>query len=232
MEKPRLPAEIIEKLTVEVRVYIAYQELQLKFLEGKVSELEERLNQNSQNSSKPPSSDPPSAPPRPPKKKSGKKRGGQVGHTRHIRQLEPVEKVNEVKEWWPTQCANPACGQPLRPRDQVGEAKRQQVWEIVLNPVVVTEHQIYACECPECGRVSRAEPAEVPRGMFGAQLVAAVASLHGRYRLTEREIVVALEGLWGLKLSLGSVAQMCQKSSEALAESAKANSTRAEAEPG
>jgi transposase len=54
--------------------------------------------------------------------------------------------------------------------------------------------------------------------MFGPQLVAAVASLHGRFRLTEREIVAVLESLWGIKLSLGSVAEMCQKASLALAE--------------
>jgi transposase len=54
--------------------------------------------------------------------------------------------------------------------------------------------------------------------MFGPQLVAAVASLHGRFRLTEREIVAVLEGLWGIKVSLGSVAQMCEKASMALAE--------------
>ena len=54
--------------------------------------------------------------------------------------------------------------------------------------------------------------------MFGSQLVAAVVSLHGRFRLREREIVVVVEGLWGIKLSLGWVAQMCEKTSSALAE--------------
>jgi len=212
MEKPSLPADIIEELPVAVRVYIGY-------LEQRLADLETKINQNSHNSSKPPSSDPPSAPPRPAKKKSGKKPGGQVGHTRHIRQLVPVEEVNEVKEWWPTNCANPECGKGLRPRDQVGEAKRQQVWEIVLNPVVVTEHQFFACECPECGRISRGQASgEVGKGMFGPQMVAAVASLHGRFRLTEREIVAVLESLWGIKVSLGSVAQMCEKASLALAE--------------
>jgi hypothetical protein len=54
--------------------------------------------------------------------------------------------------------------------------------------------------------------------MFGSQLVATVASMHGRFRLTEREIVTVVKGLWGLEMSLGSVAEMCQKASEALAE--------------
>ena len=53
-----------------------------------------------------------------------------------------------------------------------------------------------SCECPECGQVGRAQTnGDVANGMFGPQLVAAVASLHGRFRLTEREIVVVVESL-------------------------------------
>jgi transposase len=105
MEKPNLPEEKIEELPVEVRVYLAYLEESLKLLQAQVSnqqnkitELEGQLKLNSQDSSKPPSSDRPSAPPRPPKKQSGKKCGGQVGHTRQLRQLMPEEEVNELKK--------------------------------------------------------------------------------------------------------------------------------------
>jgi transposase len=218
MEKPKLPAELLQKVPPEIQVYIAYLEKRVDTLETLVKELEGRLNLNSQNSSKPPSSDPPSAPPRPSKEKSGKKQGGQPGHTRHIRELVPVEKVDEVKEWWPTQCRNPKCNSQLNPQHQEGSPIRQQVTEISLNPLTITEHQYYACSCSSCGEVTRAvRPPEVPAGMFGAELVGIVASLHGRFRLTEREIVQAVEGLWGLELSLGSVAEMCQEVSEALA---------------
>lgn len=218
MQKPSLPEEILESLPVEVRGHIAYLEVQLKFLEGKIAELEARLNQNSQNSSKPPSSDPPATPPRATSAKSGKKRGGQPGHSRHLRKLVPLEEVTEVKEWWPRECGNPKCRQPLRPRDQQGQPLRQQISEIRLSPLIITEHQYQACECRYCGKVTRAvRPPTVPTGMFGLQLVATVATLHGRYRLTEREVQQVVSGLWGLELSLGSVAQMCQQTSEALA---------------
>jgi transposase len=217
MQKPNLPAELLQKLPPEAQAYIAYLEYQVTTLENRVNDLEAHLNLNSQNSSKPPSSDPPSAPPRPPKEKSGKKRGGQPGHTRHLRELVPVEEVQEVKKWWPTKCRNPKCSHQLKPLDQQGSPVRQQVTEISLNPLTITEHQYYACACSICGEVTRAErPTEVPAGMFGAGLVAIVSILHGRYRLTEREIVQALEGLWGLDLSLGSVAEMCHQTSEAL----------------
>ena len=52
-------------------------------LQAQLAELQERLNQNSENSSKPPSSNPPwTRPAKTPKAGSDKKRGGQPGHTR------------------------------------------------------------------------------------------------------------------------------------------------------
>ena len=129
-----------------------------------------------------------------------------------------MEEVDEVKKWWPTKCHNPKCGNDLKPEHQQGSPVRQQVTEIILNPVMVTEHQYYACTCSICGEVTRAaRPREVPAGMFGAELVSIVSILHGRYRLTEREIVQMLDEIWGLELSLGSVAEMCHQTSEALA---------------
>lgn len=209
MEKPELPAEILQSLPPPLVAYIAY-------LEQRIVELEARLNLNSQNSSRPPSSDPPSAPPRPPKVKTGKKPGGQVGHKRHERKLVALEEVNEIKQWWPQECEK--CQLPLRPHDQVGQPMRQQVWEIPKVKAQVIEHQYYQCECPSCGRLNRAaRPGEVGRGSFGPQLSATVAVLHGRYRLTSREIVAVAQALWGLELSLGSVVQLCQHTSAALA---------------
>ena len=49
-------------------------------LKKRVTELENRLNKNSQNSSKPPSSDPPYKKPSKKGKNSKRKQGGQKGH--------------------------------------------------------------------------------------------------------------------------------------------------------
>jgi transposase len=148
MDKLTLPAEILEKGSPEIRVYIAYLEQRLAALEAQVEELQARLNQNSQNSSKPPSSDLPSAPPRPPKKPTGRKRGGQKGHKRHERQLELSEKVDIEREYYPLKCSNPKCEAELNLRDQKGEPIIQQVWEVVRSPVQITQHRYYRCECP------------------------------------------------------------------------------------
>ncbi len=208
-EKPQRPTELLQTLPAQIQLYITY-------LENRLLELEARLNQNSQNSSKPPSADPLDAPPRPPKPTTGNKPGGKKGHPRHQRPLVAVEEVAEIKEWWPSACEK--CQLPLRPHDQVGVPSRQQVWEIPKVKAIVTEHQYYQCECPSCGKLNQAKPdGTVPSGQFGPQLSATLAVLHGRYRLTSRELVAVAEGLWDLKLSQASVLLLCHKTSLALA---------------
>src|ERR1700687_4970685 len=69
-------------------------------LEGRVAELERRLNRSSRNSSLPPSQDPPSAPPRPGGKRSGRGRGGQAGHEGRFRRLLPPGRGAEFVEHW------------------------------------------------------------------------------------------------------------------------------------
>jgi transposase len=210
MENVAVPTESLEELPAEVRLYIRY-------LENRISELEARLAQNSQNSSKPPSSDPPSAPPRPPKTKTGRRKGGQKGHKRHQRELVALDAVDEIKEWRPLACEK--CALPLRPQDQSGQLRRHQIWEVPPVKAVVVEHQFYQAECPSCGHLTRAKAdRDLPKGAFGAHLTSLVATLHGRYRLSMREIVILAQVLWQLPLSLGSVAAMCGEASSALAE--------------
>jgi transposase len=48
-------------------------------------------------------------------------------------------------------------------------------------------------------------------------VVALIALLHGRYRISNRELVVLLQMVWALPISLGSVANLQQVASEALA---------------
>lgn len=209
MENVAIPTESLEKLPAEVRLYIRY-------LENRISELEAKLAQNSQNSSKPPSSDPPSAPPRPPKTKTGRPKGAQKGHKRHQREFVALDAVDEVKEWRPNLCEK--CALPLRPQDQSLQPRRHQIWEVPAVKAVVTEHQFYQGECPSCAHITcaTAEP-PLPKGAFGPHLSSLVATLHGRYRLSMREIVKLAQVLWQLPLSLGSVAAICGEASSALA---------------
>src|SRR6185295_12846182 len=60
-------------------------------------------------------------------------------------------------------------------------------------------------------------PAEVGASAFGPRLQAVVALLSGRYRLSRREVVQLLGDVWGAELALGSVVELEQATSIALA---------------
>ena len=224
IEIPRLPDEIRTSLPLEAQAYIAALEAvilelqaELPVLHQQVSELQARTRQTSRNSSRPPSSDPPNTPPRPARPASPRKRGAQPGHRRHERQLRAVEEVDEVVEHHPQQC--PACQAPL-PRDLPAAAApvRQQVWEIPVVQPHVTEHRYHQVVCPHCQEaVVAPRPAAVPAGMFGPSVVAWAGLLHGRYRQSMREITALLADGFHLPLGGGSVSNLCQVLSAALA---------------
>ncbi len=189
---------------------------QLQHLQTQVADLQAQLTQHSGNSSRPPSSDLPNAAPRPAQAPSGRKRGAQPDHPGHHRELVPPDQVSELVVHRPRAC--PHCQQGL-PDDlpPTGPILRQQVWELPPVAPTVTEHQFPTLTCPHCQALVRAErPPEVPPGSFGPQVVALVALLHGRYRVSTREIALLLDDLWHLPISLGSVPALYQTASTAL----------------
>lgn len=187
-------------------------------LEARVAELEARLNQNSQNSSKPPSSDPPSAPPRPattPRRKP-KTKGAQLGHPDQQRELLPEAEVDTLVPLHPSCCSSCQADLPDT-LPSLGPPRRQQVFELPEFKPLVTEYQYHTVCCPHCRAFVAAErPADVPPGAFGPRVVALIALLHGRYRISHREVVALLQMVWLLPLSLGSVANLQQVASQAL----------------
>src|SRR5919107_5729537 len=159
--QPPLPQAIWDTLSPEAQAAVSAL---VQSLEGRIAELEQRLNQNSTNSSKPPSSDPPSVKRRPPASPSGKKRGGQPGHRRHTRALVPPEQVHEVLDCRPPHCRR--CGHDLAGEDP--QPLRHQVAEIPPVQPVVTEYRLHRLGCPRCGTSTcGALPPGVPNGAFG-----------------------------------------------------------------
>lgn len=216
MDEPQRPDELSEDAwlatPLEVRQFIA-------LLMMKLAAIEARLNQNSQNSSKPPSSDPPSAPPRPAKTPRGKPKtkGAQPGHPDQQRDLIPTSAVSAVVPVRPTTC--PGCQHALADDlAPIGPPRRQQVWDIPLAPAEVTEYQYQTVICPCCQAWVPAErPDDVPPGAFGPRLVALIALMHGRYRISNRELVDLLRMVWQIPISVGSVSALQQVASAALA---------------
>ena len=221
METRPIAPETWEKLPPEVQAYILFLENALRQalariaqLEQRVKELEARLNRHSGNSSQPPSQDPPQAP-RNRKEKSGRKPGGQVGHQGNHRELAPPEKVDKIIEHRAETC--PHCHSALQSA-AARPVERYQVWELPEIQPVITEHRLSAGWCPHCQTWVKPElPAEVGRNAFGPRLQAWVAILTGRFRQSRRQVVDLLRELCGVSLSLGSIQNLCEETSEALA---------------
>jgi transposase len=207
----------IQHAFVALLTIVAQQQQQLAHLQARVADLEARLNQHSQNSSKPPSSDPPSAPPRPARTPRGRTKGGQPGHPRYERPDPAPDQIDTRRDHYPPIC--PHCQESLSPTSRDACAVRTQyVWELPLvRPQIMAHHYHTVC-CPGCGDLVTAErPADVPPGSFGPRTAATVAMLHGRYRISDREIPQLLHDFFGLPISLGSVVDLQQSASTALA---------------
>jgi transposase len=188
-------------------------------LEARVVKLEEQLRRSSRNCSLPPSQDPPSAPPRPRGSGSGRTQGGQPGHEGRSRPLLPLERVDEVVEYWPERCQ--ACAHRFGEEERVDAAavQRHQVSELPPIAVSVTEHRLHRLRCPACRAETRAElPVDVPRPAFGPRLQAAVATLSVRNRVSRRDTVELVRDLFGAELATGTVDTIVRRTGEALAE--------------
>jgi transposase len=82
----------------------------------------------------------------------------------------------------------------------------------------VEEFQLHALECETCGITTRAAlPPGVPTCPFGPRLQALVAVLSGAYRLSKRAIDELVEDAFGVPIALGSVSNLEQATSEAIA---------------
>jgi transposase len=183
-------------------------------LKGKIIELEARLRQNSSNSSKPPSSDPPGAVPRG-KKRTGKRRGGQPGHPKHERELVPPEKVRKTEVVKPEYCR--VCSHELDGEDPA--PYRHQVFELPKIEPTVDEWQLHCLVCPRCRARTRAQlPDGVPTGQFGPRIQAMVSVASGAYRLSKRNVEEMFSDFFGVELSLGTICNLQQDTSHALAQ--------------
>jgi transposase len=199
-------------------------------LQKEITEIKERLNQDSHNSSKPPSSDGYKKPaPKSLRKKSGKKPGGQPGHTGHG--LKPVGEIKETIKLEPENC--PCCGNSLH--DVEGKTRETRyVHEIPKVKIETTVYESREKVCPRCGTASRGEFPETVKGtqQYGANLKAYIVMLSAYGMVGMRRIKALLESLFGVKISEGSIAGAVAECGKRLAgpvEEIKAAVLRAEA---
>ena len=208
-----LPPDIWDCTPPEAQAYIRALEARVTALEGKMQALHAQLKQTSRNSSRPPSSDPP-AHPRPRRPRSTRRRGGQPGHPGSTRTLLPVEEVDKVVSIKPEACTS--CQARLSGNDPT--PWRHQVMELPPIEPIVTEYHWHQLFCSACGEVTRAPwPAGVPSGTYGPRIQATVALCTGAYRLSKRTTQQAMAEVFGVPMSVGTVSQLEQATTVALA---------------
>ena len=151
-------------------------------LEKRMAQLEAKLAKDLRNSSNPPSTQHPHAKPEPKLKlKSKRKRGEQPRHQKFERALISTDECDEVVTYR-------GCGKRLRDIDQI--PLRQQVWDVVIRPVVVEYQQDrLTCRCgvSTCGEMPEIRRRSHQTDAFGHpdiadELVSYFASQSGRRR--------------------------------------------------
>lgn len=198
---------------------LAVLEQQVAALLDRVRDLEARLGQNASNSSLPPSANPPQAPPPVQKQATGRKPGGQPGHPVHLRLRLPPERLTEPTiHYRPTVCAACAHDLPQAPGPNDPAPRWQQVVELPESPVRVTEHQAHGRTCPGCGHVTWAKiPDTIRAHVCGPRLTATLSYLSGVLHASKRGIEEFVETVLGVPLALGTISNLEQEVSAALA---------------
>ncbi len=121
------------------------------------------------------------------------------------RALEP--NPDKVREVYAEACAG--CGAGLSKADQPDVHAYDHIDLPPIKPVT-TRVNLHRGACPCCGKgVSATPPADIPVGSpFGPGMVALVVYLHASQYVSYNRLVEMLQGLFGLTLSEGAIANM------------------------
>ena len=177
-------------------------------LQSRVGELERQAAQNSGNSGKPPSRDPAAERTRQAQERKRKNSGGeprrkgkQPGSKGSALEMSP--SPDTVIDHRPARCDG--CGGDLDDDASTGFAARQVIELPEITPVV-TEHRAHTCRC-SCGQESTAAFPHAVRApvSYGPRVRAVVAYLLGRQHIPNRRVGEAMEDLFGLAISSGTI---------------------------
>lgn len=194
---------------------LAALEARNALLEARIAELEGRLRDLT-----PPTPLRPvrAASPPPAKKPTGKRPGGQPGHPPHLKELAPAERVCETVIFTPRVCTH--CRTPLTAEASPDDPPpvRHQVAELPDVTAQITEYQGQARTCPCCGKISRAViPDELRAHSVGPKLTAVLSYLVGCHGVSKRGVEEMAEAVFDVRIALGTVANLEQEVSAALA---------------
>ena len=188
---------------------------QVTALTARIAELEAKLGgppKTPDNSSLPPSRGP-KANAEPPTPKARRK--GRPGVTRAL-----VENPDVTRRLFAEHCP---CGAVL---DEVGQDLARQYDHIDIPPIkpVTTRVELFRATCPCCkARVTAPAPADMPEGTpFGPGITATIAYLHGCQMVSFKRLTDVCQGLFGLTISQGAIANMLARVGDKIAAPAAA----------
>lgn len=199
--------------------------LELERLREENRKLKAKVEPHSGNSSMPPSSDKLRTKAeqkklrqeaRKRKKGEPKSSGGQPGHKGNFREREV--KPDHEKVHLPPHC--PKCLLPVNDSfvSKGIEPIWHQIYELVLKPVEVTEHQSPGCQCPGCGEVFQMPlPEEVTKAAYGPRLAAVGLFLRGVAQSSTRDVVEFFKTVLKAPASQGTVSNFEARLADVLA---------------
>jgi transposase len=192
---------------------VAELEGMVRDLAAQVKDLTARLRDQP-----PPSRPAADIPPAPAKKPTGRQPGGQPGHPPHLKRRLPPEQVSTVIPYVPKTCAHCQAKLPVTASAHDPEPSWHQVVELPPVLVHVTEHQGHARTCLCCGAVTRAAiPAAVLAHSIGPHLTGVIGYLTGDQGMSKRGVEELVEQVFGAPIGLGTVSNLEQEISAALA---------------
>jgi transposase len=202
-EQNRLLIELNRQLTEQNSALLA-----------RVAELEARLSvppKTPGNSSLPPSKGQKADRP----EKVKRRRKGRPGVAREL-----CPDPDHIRDVYADSCEN--CNHPARPEDQPHVHSYDHV-ELPPMKAIVTRINQHGGDCIGCGMTILAKaPVDMPPGSpFGPGIVALVVYMHTKQMVSYGRLVEMLNGLFGLDISEGAIANMLARAAEPFAAAAE-----------